>query len=441
MAKQVWDERRSLLNQNDKETRAAMKDYCDILRRNGRHDVAEREYMYMYYALPSDNVDTDETEWKLDTMTRIGEVMAEQGKYSYAALWHKRVLELRLLQTPLEVDKAAAAAAQCLSCQKQQELGYTVTDSTIVHGLEVIWSGRRPGHENENVLICGHELGDRLMTLARDDEAAPILMAVWEKRKAAGEHPEAIAAALSLVDLSVKTENVARLETLYHWIYMNPAAGQSENDRLWYRYRLGCVQAVLEKPAVAEDTLRKALARQTELFGVDDPDTLQYTQVLAEVVRRQGRTEEAKNLAKSIWDRRGAPPAQLCPGRLEDRTPLRGHSHGVQRRRRAQARRGHPPGGVGLDVDEHGHDEPLEPCYLGGLFRTVSDEAGKVRRGQEPLGAGRRMEEVAGSGSWGEIERSTNLFNRAGELAARKTESGVEETRQAVSTPPESSTL
>ncbi len=44
--------------------------------------------------------------------------------------------------------------------------------------------------------------------------------------------------------------------------------------------------------------------RQVALFGDDDPDTFRLIQALADVIRRQDRTDEAKALVKTAWDRR-----------------------------------------------------------------------------------------------------------------------------------------
>src|SRR5512142_3294895 len=50
MAKGVWDRRKEMLPENAKDIRTISKDYYDILRRNGKHAEAEREYVYMWYA-------------------------------------------------------------------------------------------------------------------------------------------------------------------------------------------------------------------------------------------------------------------------------------------------------------------------------------------------------------------------------------------------------
>ena len=258
-------------------------------------------------------LDAEEEEWKLETACRIGEVMAEQGRYNEAASWHRRVMEQRLGQSPLNVEKAAAAAVQCLRCHQQQESTFTVVDNTIINDLDRIWKERPQNNESYDIPTCGHELGVRLLALGRDEEAVALLLPVWERRKLFGEAlgQESLASALSLVDLSVKTGNLSRLETLYHWIITNPTAGQSETDQLWFRYRLGCVQAILEKWAIAENNLRKVLDRQTELFGAEDADSLQYTQVLAEVIKRQGRLADAKTLVRNIWESRSRHPRSV----------------------------------------------------------------------------------------------------------------------------------
>ncbi|TPX13964.1 uncharacterized protein E0L32_005664 [Thyridium curvatum] len=310
MAKQVWERRKELLPADAKETRAISRDFCDILRKNGKYFEAERELVSMWYNSMQSVPGAEEEEWKLETASRIGEVMAEQRKFADAASWHRRVLEQRLAKSPLDVEKASAAAVQCISAQNQQDTGFVIMDHAIIPHLERIWKERTPNTENENVLTCGHELGVRLIGLAKDDEAAPILLSVWEKRKAFGppHQLEAMETALALVDLSVKTENLPRLETLYHWITMNRTPDQSETEHLWYRYRLGCVQAVLEKWAIAEDNLRKVLSHHKQLFGSDDPDTIQYTQVLAEVLRRENRLDDALRLVQPLWEDRQRHP-------------------------------------------------------------------------------------------------------------------------------------
>jgi len=44
MAKEIWDRRRETLPDNAKDIRTISKDYCDILRRNGKHAEAEGQY-------------------------------------------------------------------------------------------------------------------------------------------------------------------------------------------------------------------------------------------------------------------------------------------------------------------------------------------------------------------------------------------------------------
>jgi len=321
MAKEVWDERKGLqLPANNNDILAIRRDYSDILRRNGKLADAEREYIYLWY----DHVGGEE--WRLETATRIGEVMAEQKKFSGAALWHKIVLDSRFSRNPFEVEKAAAAAAQCLHCQNQQGESYTITDNTIIGHLERIWLEKADDSQDVNILACGNELGSGLMKLAgRDDEAARILTTVWQKRRALGPsfHSDAMETALLLVDLSVRPEYVDRqdvldrLETLYIWIFKNPTREQSENDRLWFQYRLAVVQAKLKKTAVAEEHLQKVLSRQTQLFTADDPDTLQFTQVLADVIRRQdGRLNDARTLVRNLWDRRDRYPRSTLQAKL-----------------------------------------------------------------------------------------------------------------------------
>src|SRR3569833_1147458 len=159
----------------------------------------------------------------------------------------------------------------------------------------------------------------------RDDEAARILTTVWQKRRALGPsfHSDAMETALLLVDLSVRPEYVVWLvvlvclETLYIWIFKNPTREQSENDRLWFQYRLAVVQAKRKKTAVAEEHLQKVLSRQTQLFTADDPDTLQFTQVLADVIRRQdGRLNDARTLVRNLWDRRDRYPRSTLQAKL-----------------------------------------------------------------------------------------------------------------------------
>jgi len=326
MAKGVWDRRSELLPENAKEIRTISTDYCDILRRNGKHAEAERQYGLMWYTAMSRVLDPEEEEWKLETASRIGDVLGQQGRYSEAALWHRRVLEQRLGRSSLDIEKAAAAAAQCISCQRRQDHGHgVITDSALFDDLRRIWNERVPDSENADVLLCGHEVGLRLQTLAKDEEAAAILTLVWEKRRALGSRglADCMDTALALADLSVKTENLSRLESLYHWITTNPIPSQDEGEQLWYRYRLACVQAALEKGVVAESNLRRVSERRKQLFGADDADTLQFTQVLAEVLQRQGKVNEAKDLAKTAWDARDRHPRSVLQAVLRT-----GHLYG-----------------------------------------------------------------------------------------------------------------
>ena len=279
----------------------------------------------MWYKASYGILDAEEEEWKWETASRLGEVIFEQGRFKEAAVWHQRVLGQRLGQTPTDIRRAAAAAAQCIACQRQQEPGNAVTDTTFFDDLKRIWSERIPNNENSDILLCGHELGVHLQTLAKDEEAAGILTSVWEKRRALGSGglADAMDTALALADLSVKTENLPRLESLYHWITTNPTPSQDEGEQLWYRYRLACVQAALEKIIVAESNLRRVSERRRQLFGADDPDTLQFTQVFAEVLHRQGKANEAKDLAKTAWDGRDRHPRSVLQAVLRT-----GHLYG-----------------------------------------------------------------------------------------------------------------
>jgi hypothetical protein len=301
MAKIVWDRRREMLPGNCREVRASAQTYCELLRKLGRHSDAEQHYGTIWFT--ATDLDEEGEEWKLDAASQLAEVMSEQARYSEAANWHKIVLDKRLRQASFDVDKAAAAAALYLFCQQQQELSsHLLSDDDLAQ----IWNARTANTDSEAILACGHELGTRLQNLGRDDEAGPVLDSVWDKRKSLGVRtlPSSMATALSLVKLSVKTGNLARLETVYYWIQANPTTDQTEANKLWYRYRLACVQAMLDKHAVAELSLRAVLERQRQLFGAEHHDTLQFTQVLAEVVRRQGRAQEARRLLQPLWDGR-----------------------------------------------------------------------------------------------------------------------------------------
>lgn len=307
MAREVWLRCKDLLAESDAFTRNISRDYCKILRRNGKHAEAEREYMLMMWSTDDSNPEVQE--WRLDTESLIAEVYAEQRKHGEAFHWHRRILRQRLERVPCEIEKAALSAVQCFAALAQEQaLGRDLHDSSMLADIERIWN-EKPAHRvSEPILACGHDLGVRMSKAGRADEAVPVMLDVWERRKALGNSERHKAAsmetAFALVEISVRSENLPRLETLYHWILQNPTPNQAESDKLWFRYRLGCVQAVLQKWAVAEDNLRKALTRQAELFGADDPDTIQYTIVLAEVLRRDKRTAEAADLVSAIWERR-----------------------------------------------------------------------------------------------------------------------------------------
>ncbi|EHA46269.1 hypothetical protein MGG_02744 [Pyricularia oryzae 70-15] len=309
MCAEVWD-RRELLRVETSKTvvRALVKDYCDMLVRNGKHDEAEREYRLLLLNELHGTTDREDEKERFIIYTRLGDIKMEQKKYIEAAMQHKDALEKIMQLQPLDVDQAAESVVKCLVAQRMQEEAVVNLDSTIGKYLETIWVSRPENFEKPSVLACGHEHGIRLVQEGKDESAMAVLLAVWERRKALVGHedhrPGAMETALALVDLSVKTDNLSRLETLFHWITQNPIPDQTEGDRLWYRYRLGCVQAVLAKYAVAGNNLRKALTRQRELFGADDPDTLQYTQLLAEVLRRERRIEEAITLVRDIWETR-----------------------------------------------------------------------------------------------------------------------------------------
>ncbi|KAL8295723.1 hypothetical protein RB600_001275 [Gaeumannomyces tritici] len=306
MCREVYEEKAVLEAGTSKAVvRSLLKDYCDILVKNGKFDIAEQQYqLVLWTELGPGTTDREDEKERSVIYSRLGDIKMEQKRYVDAARLHKDALEKVMELLPLDVDQAAECAVKCLGSQRMQDDSFAITDNTIGKHLETIWVSRQQGSEKRAVLECGHEHGVRLLNDDKDEDAATALSTVWERRKALGESYKSASmeTALCLVDVSVKMGNTFRLESLYHWITQNATAEQGEADRLWARYRLGCVQAILRKNAVAENNLRRALRKQQEVFGKDDPDTLQYTQVLAEVLRRSDHGEDAIALVRDAWE-------------------------------------------------------------------------------------------------------------------------------------------
>ncbi|EJT70553.1 hypothetical protein GGTG_11576 [Gaeumannomyces tritici R3-111a-1] len=306
MCREVYEEKAALEAGTSKAVvRSLLKDYCDILVKNGKFDIAEQQYqLVLWTELGPGTTDREDEKERSVIYSRLGDIKMEQKRYVDAARLHKDALEKVMELLPLDVDQAAECAVKCLGSQRMQDDSFAITDNTIGKHLETIWVSRQQGSEKRAVLECGHEHGVRLLNDDKDEDAATALSTVWERRKALGESYKSASmeTALCLVDVSVKMGNTFRLESLYHWITQNATAEQGEADRLWARYRLGCVQAILRKNAVAENNLRRALRKQQEVFGKDDPDTLQYTQVLAEVLRRSDHGEDAIALVRDAWE-------------------------------------------------------------------------------------------------------------------------------------------
>ncbi len=250
----AWEGRRRLVGAHHEGTLATMKNYLDILLRNGKWDVVERECADLIATLPDD---AEHVEVRNEAMSRIGEICAREWRYAEASLWLHRALPL---QARLDVESAAATAAQILSFP--HGLG---SHGCPTSDLEVIWANTMPHHKSKNVLLCGRELGDRLLALGRDKEAVCILSRVWEGWKSVRLDIEAMATTSSLIDASIKTDDLSCLESVYDWIVKSPALHQTYEDGYWALYRLGCVQAIQEIDG-AQENIEASLDPPTGLF-------------------------------------------------------------------------------------------------------------------------------------------------------------------------------
>ena len=305
LARQVWQRRKELLVETSNEVRDVFLTYCELLTRNNRCDVAEREYIIMYYD-PNLQYPTDpkDVEWKLVIMSQIGRVMGKQEKHDESALWHRKVLNERIAATPVEVNKAASSAVELLRAQKKQAKGFTIIDQKMKADLDKIWRLRERGNEQPDVLSCGFHLGMRLQEEGKEEEAANALWEVWDRRKQLAKPDETLAAAKQVEALLIKLKNLQRLETLYEWMRKFDGSGHGEAERVWYQYKLACVHTVSEKLISAESLLQEGIQRRLAIFGSDDAEFLQQTHMYGEVLRRLGRFEVAKDRLKDAWDRR-----------------------------------------------------------------------------------------------------------------------------------------
>lgn len=305
LARQVWQRRKELLVETSSEVRDVFLMYCELLTRNNRCSVAEREYMYMFYD-PNLQHPTDpkDIEWNLVVMTQIGRVMFKQDKYDEAVIWHRKVVDKRIAATPIDVNKAANSAVELLRAQKKQAKGFTIVDHKMKADLDKIWRLRERNHEQLDVLSCGFHLGIRLQEEGKEEEAANVLWDVWNSRKQPAKPEETLATAKQVETLLVKLKNLPRLEILYEWLRKFDGPGNDEAGRIWFQYKLACVQAISEKLVSAESLLQEGIQRRAAMFGSDDPEFLQQTFMYGEVLKRLGKFETAKDRLRDIWDRR-----------------------------------------------------------------------------------------------------------------------------------------
>ncbi|KAN0093633.1 hypothetical protein V8E51_016817 [Hyaloscypha variabilis] len=284
-----------LFEPTSRELRKIHEDYCSILRGNKKYDEAERECMFVWY-LPSWWIDKDpKDDWRYDTAYRIAGIMNERKNYEEAVVWHKKVVQWALDVSPRRMKRAARSGTKLISLLETLK-----RENCLIDILTPIWAAKEADDNEVDILICGYELGRRLLT-NRPERAAPVLRGVWEGMKAT-KHKQTMEVAELLAKAYGSLEKEEELEQLYPWIIDN-LTDDKKLERNKYRYALGYVQFTREKEE-AEETLRKAWheLEQDPRYGRDHRDTLQSGLLLGQVLVKKGALEEAQVYLKAAWE-------------------------------------------------------------------------------------------------------------------------------------------
>jgi tetratricopeptide (TPR) repeat protein len=282
------------------ETQKIHEAYCDALRRNKSYESAEEEYVRVWYTENYWGSKDRNNEWRYETAYRIGLVMAEQKKYEEAVIWHKKVVDWGVGTNTHKVNKAARSGFYLAKGNSRIKL-----NDDLVEWLERIWNAPGADHHNNNMLVCGYELGRCLMVpfdRRRAEKAELILTRVWKEWKSRKPKEAWDTAELLVRIYSCLDEKVKELEELYVWM-LEKLPDNKTSERIKYQYALALLRYDLGS-SEAEADLRKAHKGllDDDRFGKDNIDTLQSGLLLGQVLMKKNEVVEAGEFFKAAWE-------------------------------------------------------------------------------------------------------------------------------------------